>query len=118
MTEGYLAGNILGSFDGFLTTINKSDLTFEDSPNLNVKKNELKEEIILFPNPTNGSKLNILNRSNSKINSIRFLNSIGQEVIILSKNSQEIDLAQLSNGLYFIEIYFDSNKVVQKILKN
>lgn len=66
-------------------------------------KEEFNNEILIYPNPTNGV-LNIADKQNELQNSIiEITNSIGQIVLQFSFNSK-IDVSELSPGCYFMNI--------------
>lgn len=80
-----------------------------------------KNQISLFPNPTNGDVKVILNE-NHEFNILKVTNVTGKVINDISlHNSQKIvnlNLDDLTAGLYFITLKGNSSQVVKKIIKN
>ena len=73
------------------------------------------DELALYPNPTNGI---LTVKSKASIQELAIYNSLGQ--LILSKTNQKnmIDISTLSNGIYFLKIFFENRSVeTKKVLK-
>ena len=72
--------------------------------------------VSIYPNPTNDK---IYIETTSKIESLKLSDIEGKEIknIELNVNSSEIDLSDLINGVYFLQITIDSNKTLYKIIK-
>ncbi len=75
---------------------------------LTVDNNFLKQNVHLYPNPTNGL-LKIKNPNSIKIEKISVFNSYGQKLKII-KHQNKIDISSLVNGFYFIKIEDDNGK--------
>ncbi|MGV3696677.1 FG-GAP-like repeat-containing protein [Flavobacterium sp.] len=70
--------------------------------------------VSVYPNPTNGR---VQVTSNLQIKAISLLNVYGQRITD-STNLEEIDLTNLSNGIYFIRLTEESGRsVTKKIIK-
>ncbi len=68
----------------------------------------------LYPNPTTG-KINI--ESDTSIFKISFYSKLGQ-LILENKNQTEIDISNLSQGIYFVKVEdIDGNFGVKKVIK-
>lgn len=79
---------------------------FSDSTLLSVGINELtanKNSITIFPNPTSDFVTVGINKSFGEINCVEFYNSFGQ-VVLTSKQLNNIDISELQSGLYFIKV--------------
>jgi hypothetical protein len=77
----------------------------------------LKEDIKLYPNPTN-NQINLSSITNSNLSSANILDLEGRTLITLSNiNSKNviIQTENLSNGIYFAEIFFNENKAPKKV---
>ncbi|KGL62536.1 M1 family aminopeptidase [Polaribacter sp. Hel1_85] len=86
------------------------------SVTLNVKNNVfLSESITLFPNPIK-DVLTIKTSENILINKTIMYNYLGKEILKTSK--REINISQLSAGIYFVKIITDNGDFYKKITKN
>jgi hypothetical protein len=76
--------------------------------------NLLNNNVKIYPNPTK----NIINIQTDKlINQIQICSVIGK--LIYLGNEKQIDISNLNNGVYFINITFkDGSKVINKIIKD
>jgi len=73
-------------------------------------------DVTIFPNPAN-DLLSIKNNSNQKIKSIVITNAIGQRVL-KTKRTNTIDISNLLNALYFVEIEsINGVKAIVKLIK-
>ena len=118
MTEGVIKSASFGSFDGFLLTLNTSDLSYNTNPVLSIDNNEINKGIKYYPNPTN----NIVNFEIS--NSERFVytltNQLGQQLEVgkLDQSSKSINLSNLQNGIYFITLRNNQKNTTIKVIKH
>ena len=74
-------------------------------------------QIRIYPNPTNG-KILIQNLSNITIEKILVRNVLG-DIILLSNNINlpfSLDLSNVENGIYFIEITSSKGKRIEKVI--
>jgi len=77
--------------------------------------------VSLYPNPTRGELTVVMNKSNNKGNmSFRVINMVGAQVFSTSLPSNnagtyKLDLSNLAQGLYFVEISNAEGKSIQKI---
>jgi hypothetical protein len=89
------------------------------------EKNSPVSSLSLYPNPTNGEKLNVNFNTNELIPALQIvITSItGQEVLktninpTLGNNNMEINLSNLINGIYFIKLDGINNSA-QKLIIN
>jgi hypothetical protein len=84
---------------------------------------ESENKIVLSPNPTNGKlKLETGNLNGGEIK-IRVLDVLGKEVFSTQftnsdeTNVHEMDLSNLINGIYFLQVNTDRGSVVKKFIK-
>jgi len=87
-----------------------------NEPLANVRKS--KANVQIYPNPVSG-KLNV--KSNKAPNKIMLYNIFGELVIVpeisLGSNYYQLELSDLSNGIYFINILFSDGQIVKKIIR-
>jgi hypothetical protein len=88
------------------------DLAFESSATKFVFKNEVITQANIFPNPTTGL-LNI--ESDGVITKINLYNSAGS--LVFSTIEKMVDLSNLKNDVYRIEIISDGNRIIKKVVK-
>ncbi|MFW5758711.1 MAG: T9SS type A sorting domain-containing protein, partial [Bacteroidota bacterium] len=74
-------------------------------------------EITVFPNPTSGSVYFDLGEMVNELRNINILNALGQRVATPAVESNEFDISGLPNGLYFIHLEFEDNKLIKKVIK-
>lgn len=68
----------------------------------------------IYPNPT-GDYINI--QTNEKISSVSIYNMSGQKIIYTEKNIKKIDVQNITNGIYFIEIKTNDKILSTKFIK-
>ena len=78
------------------------------------EESNLKSEIKVYPNPTNG-ELRI--ESGSTINSIEVIDMVGKKQSVASAKNGILNISNLPIGNYFIRITTDTETVVEKIIK-
>jgi hypothetical protein len=88
------------------------ELTFKSTTSNLVFKNETKTLVNIFPNPTSGV-INI--EANNEFTSLNLYNSAGS--LVMTSNEKFIDLSNLKNDLYSIEIISGDSRVVKKVVK-
>jgi hypothetical protein len=71
---------------------------------------ELEDNLIIYPNPTNG-KINI----NKKVD-VRIINMLG-DMIIREDNINVLDVSYLTPGVYSIQIIYNNKVINRKIIK-
>ena len=108
LTQTYLTQAVANSSSSVLTG-NVQDTT------LGISDLALNNLVNVFPNPVN-SVLHI--NSNKDINQVKIYDITGKEVLIKSNSLQEIDVSQLYDGLYFLNIEIDNQNIVKKIIIN
>ncbi|MFD2563179.1 T9SS type A sorting domain-containing protein [Aquimarina rubra] len=73
-----------------------------------------RENILIYPNPTY-KKFNIT--TDKPINNISIYNNAGQEVLKYKKPRKELNIEQLSTGVYFINVTTDQGTYKTKLIK-
>lgn len=72
--------------------------------------------ISISPNPAN-TDLSINYPSELQLNSLELINYLGQKTSVsTSENNQKIDVSTVPNGVYFLNLWFDNQRVVKKIM--
>ena len=118
-----------GEFDGrFLECFGVNGASLyspnSDSCNLDIVVTGLNNDLLsmddlyIFPNPVH-DKLTIANSNGHKIIcQIELVNSYGQR-LLTKKDSNALDISNLTNGVYFIKITFNNSSIVtKKVIKN
>jgi hypothetical protein len=86
----------------------------ESNPLLSTVKNTF-TEISLYPNPTK-NRINI--DITAPIKTVCIFNNLGKEVFKSTINKQQIDISNLTKGIYFIRIDINTTKsYYKKIVK-
>ena len=102
--NGFLQSETIKSWNSLGTQIIFGDSSYHYS-HIVSEINELTKQLknfIISPNPTN-STLSIL--STIEYKSIKIVNSIGQTVITKENHLEPISVSELSNGIYFIQLF-------------
>ncbi|NOU47082.1 MAG: T9SS type A sorting domain-containing protein [Bacteroidales bacterium] len=108
-----------GTFN--LTAAGASDIFINKmgQTGVGLSENEWSNTINLFPNPTTGKfTIDIKNIDGQAANEIEIYNAFGEKVYTASniKQQNEIDLSDLSKGVYFIKMYNGIKIYNQKIV--
>ena len=82
--------------------------------NLIKTKTAVNSGLHLFPNP---SKNIVQIKSNTKINKITVFDSLVKVILIQTQNNNEIDVENLSKGIYLIEVFSENEKKYRKFIK-
>ncbi|MEM9544932.1 MAG: T9SS type A sorting domain-containing protein [Bacteroidota bacterium] len=67
----------------------------------------------LHPNPTTG----IVTWNTADINKINILNNLGQTVRIVNNPGQNLDISELRNGIYYLQIHHSKEVQTTKLIK-
>jgi hypothetical protein len=70
----------------------------------------------IYPNPVS-NVLKINNINNLPIDEIRIIDLSGKQIVSQKVNPEEVNLENISNGLYIIEIQSGQQKYIQKLIK-
>jgi PKD repeat protein len=76
----------------------------------------LKSEVNIYPNPASNT-ITITN-SKIKLSQINIIDVTGKSIKTITKNKNAIDISDLSNGIYFIQIISDKEIITKKFIKN
>lgn len=116
MTEGFMAGINLGSFDGFLAAVNTTDLTFIQPVILSSNDSQFSTQIKIYPNPAT-DRIYLESGELLYDSDISIFNAMGQKVKTFEKLTREINVSDLPKGLYFIEVETNNKRLTGKVLK-
>lgn len=83
---------------------------------LGISENSLENAFVIYPNPTSKT-FTIKASPNVEIQELT-INNVAGQIIKKPETSKSVDVSDLSNGLYFIEIKSDKGTVIKKIIKN
>ncbi|NJO00774.1 MAG: T9SS type A sorting domain-containing protein [Bacteroidia bacterium] len=79
------------------------------------------ENVSIFPNPSSDGIYNlIIDEACGKLQAISLNNALGQEISLEDVHNtipDKLDIRYLANGVYFITLYFDNNKIIKKVHK-
>lgn len=117
MTEGYLTGNSNGSFDGFLSAVKTTDLTFTQPVILSVDDTVEASEISVYPNPASAIVHLDLGTYKDQLTAIELFDVLGQEIRNMTLQNDQIDISNLPSGIYFIRLHLGSNRLTKSIIK-
>lgn len=95
-------GGCSTEINNYLATLSNNTFLFNDS------------KVIVFPNPSNSF---IQIKSTSTIDKLTVFDSLGKVVSLQTQNNNEINIENLSNGIYFIEILSDNERFYKKFIK-
>ena len=83
---------------------------------LSIENETLSASFQMYPNPVNG---NTLFFSTDKDASVRIYNVLGKliKTASISQNNKEIDISNLSKGIYLVKIHRDTKFITKKLIK-
>ena len=99
---------------GFKTCFIRNGVKLFGEPYLSVgEMKKLKKIITLFPNPASGTcHLSLPERLEQKSTTLKIRNLVGQTVYETTINANyDIDTKDLSSGIYFVELYSNSQRL-------
>lgn len=113
----YFNNNIFSNAEYIPTYLNKS--IFYNEGISFIKEEQTDDFIKIFPIPAR-DYLNILFKNETLVRGIRVISMNGDSYIKIINNkiaSQELDISQLKDGMYFVEIQFQNQIVQKKFIK-
>ena len=99
------------------TKCDTGESEMSDTITVEVKHNsitELEDRFEIFPNPV---KNTLVIRSNDKINDVVIYNVVGITILNVNDNFDNISVADLLDGIYFVKINTDHGYVVKRFVK-
>ena len=73
-----------------------------------------KDDVIIFPNPTSGKLYINLTDNNSQIKTLQLYSTTGQIISNLWEADNALDLSQVTDGMYILQITLDNDSFVYK----
>jgi hypothetical protein len=98
-----------GTYSGF-TYYYIDGVSVYDVATLGIEQNKNKVEVSVYPNPAS-NKINI---EAKEVTEIKVFDLLGKEII--STKEKEVDISNLNNGVYFIQLQTKQNTYTQKII--
>lgn len=87
---------------------------FENMTIIGVNENQTKTPNI-YPNPTRG--LIFIDSKTENVISATILDIVGEKILRVAGNIQQLDISNLQSGMYFLKLTTDSGEQVKKIVK-
>jgi len=82
---------------------------------VSIEKIDFKDEVSIFPNPTD-KELFITTKDGTIINEVNIYNQIGQRVLHETRLTDVIDVSELRQGMYIIELVSDEFIIREKLI--
>ncbi|MCK7590765.1 T9SS type A sorting domain-containing protein [Subsaxibacter sp. CAU 1640] len=76
---------------------------------------EFNEEVIIYPNPSNGI-INI--RTHLEITDLQLYDSLGKRVLENRISNNQLDVSGISAGIYYLKVLTESKQVLKKLIIN
>lgn len=94
-----------------------ANFSIEENPTLSTNKSKKKSSLIgIFPNPTK-NEFHIKESIPNSFDSIIILDNLGRLISSLKTSSKIINISNLKNGLYFVELKKESNTIcIEKLI--
>lgn len=86
-----------------------------DTLTVSISENSLMNSINIFPNPAN-TTIFITNSSSLRINEINLFNIQGQRILHKNAFSKNLDISQIEQGLYVLELISDELRIRKKLI--
>lgn len=104
-----LIGFVINSTDG---TVENASLTVKLQSVITGLDKEVKNDAIVYPNPTSG----LVSIKNTAAMDITVYNVTGSQVLKMEKNTTQIDLSDLPDGVYFVKFNNQQEAFTKKIV--
>lgn len=114
LTWGFNGNGAVG--DGTLINKNIPTAISEACSNLSISQNNENNKLMLYPNPVENI-LTIHNQKGYEVEEISIVNNLGQTFMKFTKVTDQIDLRELGDGLYFFRYRINNKTYLQKIIK-
>lgn len=117
MTEGYMTGDNLGSFDGFLTAVRTSDLTFTQPVLSTVSSVYDASAVGVFPNPAKDIVHIELGEDRAELLALSLFDAMGRKVRQIDSTASTIDISDLAGGTYLLRFVFEGGSLGKTLIK-
>ncbi|MCU0438611.1 MAG: fibronectin type III domain-containing protein [Raineya sp.] len=107
------------AFNGPLLNSSFSNVAEATTPLPTAIKNDISNNIVIYPNPNNGNFVVDLSESSIQVQSIILYNSIGAKVYEIPSTIDKklnIELTNIAKGIYYININSQDSKAIKKIV--
>lgn len=113
---GYIVASYTNSTNGDVTVNqgNNDYWVIKLTPDALASTTFIKTDLMVYPNPTN-SVLNI--QTDAQIKSIRITDLLGKTILSQTQNTESVNVANLAKGIYILEVFSGTEKIVSKFLK-
>jgi hypothetical protein len=75
------------------------------------------DQFSIYPNPSQ-NVVNIESKNNLIIESIKIVDLSGKLIIEKNQNTNQVDIENLSNGMYIVEVASEGTIYKKKLIKN
>tara|TARA_R110000787_G_scaffold81036_2_gene175940 strand:- start:97040 stop:98293 length:1254 start_codon:yes stop_codon:yes gene_type:complete len=119
ITASYIRFDVVSNYGDPGNLVAFAEVAFSGVQILGTTDITLSEAISVYPNPAN-DLINIVNASNIQLEGIKIYDMNGRlirEVAITNNNTQNINLSDLTNGVYMFHIYNDQLNTVKRVIK-
>lgn len=80
--------------------------------------NSIGKSCFIYPNPADNA-FSVFNNTNKRLNKVKILDASGRMSMTVSRNFKApINVSELSNGVYFVYLFFSDEVVVNKLFIN
>ncbi|MBN4051429.1 T9SS type A sorting domain-containing protein [bacterium AH-315-M05] len=112
-----------GDFDLFAGEYYGAIKYFENTSLTGIKENDIEANIVIYPNPANGTfNISIQGKNESEDMALEIINSIGQTMLkeqieaLAKEYYKEINTADFAKGLYFIKLSSKNSIITRKLI--
>jgi len=87
----------------------------EEACLVGITENDIKSEFKIYPNPAKRN-ISISSTNSTSIDFVTIYNQLGQEVLHQTYTTKRIDISQLNQGLFILEIHSNKLKIRKKLI--
>jgi len=114
---GYVVAGSSDSYDGDITSYHGSNDMWivKLSSTLDIDEKQILQDISIYPNPTS-HQLSV--DTELAINEINVIDITGKTIKTINQNTNTLDVADLTAGIYFIKLITNERTITKKFVKN